>query len=38
LIGGVEGTWRIDEAASTVLNRAARDWHDDFFSEIVAKS
>ena len=27
----------MDDAASTVLNRAARDWHADFFAEIQAK-
>ncbi|MFN3323410.1 MAG: hypothetical protein ACK5AZ_07940 [Bryobacteraceae bacterium] len=34
---GVEGTWQIDAAATPVLNRAARDWHEDFFQEIAAK-
>ncbi len=34
LTGGVEGSWDIDDAADPVLNRATRDWHDDFFGEI----
>ena len=37
LTGGVEGTWTVDEAASQVVNRAARDWHSDFFGQILSK-
>ncbi|MBM3774822.1 MAG: hypothetical protein FJW37_06605 [Acidobacteria bacterium] len=37
LEGGVEGTWEIDAAAAPVINRAARDWHNDFFAQIAAK-
>ena len=37
LTGGVEGTWTVDEAASQVVDRAARDWHSDFYAEILAK-
>ena len=37
LSGGVEGTWTVDEAASQVVNRAARDWHGDFYAEVLAK-
>jgi len=38
LTGGVEGTWEIDPDASQVLNRAARDWHADYFAEIHARA
>ena len=37
LTGGVEGTWTVDEAASQVVNRAARDWHGDCYGQILAK-
>ncbi len=37
LSDGVEGTWEIDDAASPVINRAAKDWHKDFFAEIDLK-
>lgn len=33
---GSEGTWEIDAAATPVLNRAAEDWHEDFFEELYA--
>lgn len=36
LTGGVEGTWTIDAAARPALNRAATDWHADFFAELAA--
>ena len=38
LTGGVEGTWEIDPDASEVLNRAARDWHADYFAQIHARA
>jgi hypothetical protein len=34
LDGGVEGTWQIDASKTPVLNRAATDWHLDFWKEI----
>ncbi len=33
LTGGVEGKWEIDLTQSPPLNRAAQDWHTDFFTE-----
>ncbi len=36
LTGGVVGNWVIDETATPVLNRAARDWHRNYFAELVA--
>lgn len=38
LTGGVQGTWKIDPAATPVLNVAARDWHADLFSEVASRS
>jgi phage tail sheath gpL-like len=38
LSGGQMGTWTIDEAAANPLNRAARDWHTDFFAGAAARS
>jgi hypothetical protein len=35
--GGVEGDWVIDETVSPVLNRAATDWHADFWREVHAR-
>jgi len=37
LSGGTEGVWQIDDAVTPVINRAAADWHKDYFSEIAAK-
>ncbi|MEB2361906.1 MAG: hypothetical protein OZ929_11260 [Bryobacterales bacterium] len=37
LTGGVMGEWVLDETIVPVLNRAARDWHADYFAELVAK-
>ncbi len=37
LSGGVEGTWQIDDTITPVINRAAADWHKDYFAEIAAK-
>lgn len=31
------GEWVIDDAIVPVLNRATRDWHADYFDELVAK-
>ena len=36
LQNGVMGEWVIDDTAVPVLNRAARDWHADYFAELVA--
>jgi hypothetical protein len=36
LTGGVMGEWVIDDAVTPILNRAARDWHADYFSELGA--
>lgn len=36
LEGGVIGEWMIDDTATPVLNRAARDWHVDYFAELPA--
>ena len=38
LQGGVEGDWVIDPGITPVLNRAARDWHADFFQECGKRS
>ncbi len=38
LTGGVMGSWVIDETKTPVLNRAVRDWHTNYFSELVANS
>jgi hypothetical protein len=38
LTGGVMGNWVIDDAVTPVLNRAARDWHQNHFAELVANS
>ena len=37
LAGGVEGTWQIDDSVTPTINRAATDWHKDYFAEIAAK-
>jgi len=36
LTGGVMGEWVIDDSVTPVLNRAARDWHADYFAELAA--
>ena len=38
LTGGVMGNWVIDDTITPVLNRAARDWHQNHFAELVANS
>ncbi len=38
LTGGQAGTWEIDTTATEPLNRAARDWHADFFAEAAARN
>lgn len=37
LAGGVMGDWVIDAAAEMPLNRAARDWHRDFYIQCAAR-
>jgi hypothetical protein len=34
---GTYGTWLVDDTASPPLNRAARDWHSDFFALCAAR-
>ncbi|MGH7428743.1 MAG: non-contractile tail sheath protein, partial [Candidatus Methylomirabilaceae bacterium] len=34
---GIVGNWVIDDTITPVLNRAARDWHRDYFAELVAR-
>ncbi|MGE5571085.1 MAG: hypothetical protein ACM3S5_18780 [Rhodospirillales bacterium] len=34
---GSEGIWEIDAAATPTLNRAATDWHRDFFAAVQSK-
>ena len=34
---GVEGQWQVDPALMPPLNRAARDWHADFFRECATR-
>ncbi|GEM_PF-4054200 len=34
LTGGVVGTWQVDPAFATALNRGTRDWHQDFASTL----
>ena len=38
LTGGIPGKWEVDLAQSPPLNRAARDWHEDFFAEAAART
>jgi hypothetical protein len=38
LAGGIPGTWEIDPAAAVTLNRGAREWHRDLFSECATRS
>lgn len=38
LDNGVAGKWEIDLTQSPPLNRAARDWHADFFAQAAARS
>ncbi|WP_031494956.1 hypothetical protein [Bryobacter aggregatus] len=38
LTGGTPGKWEIDLSQSPPLNRAARDWHADFFGEAAARA
>ncbi|MDP9169009.1 MAG: hypothetical protein M3N54_00205, partial [Acidobacteriota bacterium] len=35
---GVYGTWVVDDSAAPPLNRAARDWHADFYALCAARS
>ena len=37
LENGVLGTWVVDPAQSPALNRGARDWHADFYSECKSR-
>ncbi len=37
-VAGVYGTWMVDTAANPPLNRAARDWHTDFYGLCAARS
>ena len=37
-VAGEYGTWVIDDAARPPLNRAARDWHADFFSQCASRT
>jgi hypothetical protein len=34
---GTEGTWVVDDAATPVLNVAARRWHEDLYHQVAAK-
>ncbi|WP_321471164.1 hypothetical protein [uncultured Paludibaculum sp.] len=34
---GSEGIWEVDPSAPVPLNRAARDWHTDLFTQVAAK-
>ena len=34
---GSEGIWEIDDAASPLLNYAARQWHQDFFAQLSSR-
>jgi hypothetical protein len=36
LTGGAMGEWVIDDTVTPVLNRAARDWHADYFAELAS--
>jgi phage tail sheath gpL-like len=38
LSGGVDGAWETDGAASPILNRAARDWHQALAAALSARS
>ena len=37
LAGGTEAVWEVDAEAETALNRAARDWHADFYAWCAAR-
>lgn len=37
LTGGDPGRWEVDPAQSPALNRGAREWHADFYSECAAR-
>ena len=37
LTGGVPGTWGVDPAANVIMNRAAIDWHVDFYAEVAKR-
>ena len=37
LSGGVEGVWQINDTITPVLNRAATDWHADFFAQVFVQ-
>jgi hypothetical protein len=34
---GTEGVWQVDHTATPPLNKAARDWHSDLFSQVQSK-
>jgi hypothetical protein len=36
-IAGVYGAWVVDDSVDPPLNRAARDWHADFYSQCAAR-
>jgi hypothetical protein len=36
LSGGTEGAWVINDAVTPVINRAATDWHTDFWAQVAA--
>lgn len=38
LSGGQMGTWTVDSNAANPLNRAARDWHADFFAGAASRN
>ncbi len=35
---GVMGDWQVDPSAEHALNRAATDWHKDFFAQVAARN
>ncbi len=35
---GTMGDWHVDPSAEHALNRAARDWHEDFFAQVAARN
>ncbi len=36
-VAGISGSWIVDDAANPPLNRAARDWHADYYALCVAR-
>lgn len=38
LTGGDPGVWQVDPSQSPAINRGARDWHRDFYSECESRS